>query len=94
MTCKRNAFVFLVNYATPKAVEYLLSVYDQVGGFDELMQLAVIELIRKDCKTETANRVRSKSQTGTNLTKNGVDIAKIYSPSIRTSQRTIALSQV
>ncbi|KAG8769704.1 coatomer subunit beta, partial [Serendipita sp. 398] len=39
-TCKRNAFVFLINVATPKAVEYTLSVYDQVGIFEELMQLA------------------------------------------------------
>jgi coatomer subunit beta len=59
MTCKRNAFVFLLNHATPKAVEYTLSVYDQIGGFDELMQLAIIELVRKDCKTDTANRVRT-----------------------------------
>ncbi|KAG9054126.1 coatomer subunit beta [Serendipita sp. 407] len=55
-TCKRNAFVFLINVATPKAVEYTLSVYDQVGIFEELMQLAVIELIRKDCKGESANK--------------------------------------
>ncbi|PVG02481.1 putative coatomer complex beta chain [Serendipita vermifera] len=55
-TCKRNAFVFLLNHATPKAVEYTLSVYDQIGSFDELMQLAIIELVRKDCKTDTANR--------------------------------------
>ncbi|KIM19845.1 hypothetical protein M408DRAFT_334243 [Serendipita vermifera MAFF 305830] len=58
MTCKRNAFVFLVNHATPKAVEYTLSVYDQIGSFDELLQLAIIELVRKDCKTDTANRPR------------------------------------
>lgn len=57
MTCKRNAFVFLVNNATPKAVEYTFSIYDQIGSFDELLQLAVIELVRKDCKTETTNRV-------------------------------------
>lgn len=57
MTCKRNAFVFLLNYATLKAVEWTLSVYDQIGAFDELMQLAIIELVRKDCKTDTTNRV-------------------------------------
>lgn len=58
MTCKRNAFVFLLNCATPKAVEYTLNVYEQIVGFDELMQLAIIELIRKDCKVETVNKVR------------------------------------
>lgn len=56
MTCKRNAFVFLINVATPKAVEYILGFYDQIGTFDELMQLAVIELIRKDCKNESPNK--------------------------------------
>lgn len=57
MTCKRNAFVFLLNCATNKAVEYTMQVYDQIAGFDELMQLAIIELIRKDCKGESVNRV-------------------------------------
>lgn len=57
MTCKRNAFVFLANCAMPRAVEYLLSVYDQIPSLDELMQLAFIELIRKDCMGETPNRV-------------------------------------
>lgn len=56
MTCKRNAFVFLANCAMPRAVEYLLSVYDQIPSLDELMQLAFIELIRKDCMGETPNR--------------------------------------
>ncbi|KAG9046279.1 coatomer subunit beta [Tulasnella sp. UAMH 9824] len=56
MTCKRNAFVFLANCAMPRAVEYLLSVYEQIPSLDELMQLSFIELIRKDCLGETPNR--------------------------------------
>ena len=56
-TCKRNAFIFLGNCATPKAVEWVLSVYDQILGFEDLMQLAVIDMIRKDCKGDTPNRV-------------------------------------
>ncbi|KAG8905311.1 coatomer subunit beta, partial [Tulasnella sp. 417] len=56
MTCKRNAFVFLANCSMPRAVEYLLSVYEQIPSLDELMQLAFIELIRKDCLGETPNR--------------------------------------
>ncbi|KAG8811073.1 coatomer subunit beta [Serendipita sp. 399] len=55
-TCKRNAFVFLINVAPSKAVEYTLTVYDQIGSFDELMQLVIIELIRKDCKTESTHK--------------------------------------
>lgn len=57
-TCKRNAFAFLANMSTPKAVEYVLQVYDQIPGFDELLQMAIIELIRKDCANESAYRVR------------------------------------
>lgn len=48
VTCKRNAFVTLVNLSPVRAIEYLMQIYDAVGTADELMQLAVIELIRKD----------------------------------------------
>lgn len=48
MTCKRNAFVTLVHTSPVRAIEYLMQIYDQVSTLDELMQLAVIELIRKD----------------------------------------------
>lgn len=41
----------LCNTSQSKAVEYLAEVFDQIGSFDELLQLAVIELIRKDCRT-------------------------------------------
>jgi coatomer subunit beta len=44
--------------SAPKAVEYILQVYDQIPGFDELLQMAIIELIRKDCANESAYRVR------------------------------------
>ncbi|KAG8996714.1 coatomer subunit beta [Tulasnella sp. JGI-2019a] len=56
MTCKRNAFVFLANCAMPRAVEYLMSVFDQIPSFDELMQMAIIETIRKDCQNESVHR--------------------------------------
>ena len=57
-SCKRNAFVFLANCAMPKAVEYVLSVYDQIPSFDEQLQLSIIEVIRLDCKSDSAHRVR------------------------------------
>lgn len=47
-TCKRNAFVMLTECSREMAVEWLKSMYTSVSGMDELMQLAVIELIRKD----------------------------------------------
>ncbi|KIP11707.1 hypothetical protein PHLGIDRAFT_82967 [Phlebiopsis gigantea 11061_1 CR5-6] len=57
-TCKRNAFVFLSNCAQPKAVEYILQVFDQISSMDELLQMSIIEVIRLDCKTETTHRAR------------------------------------
>lgn len=57
MTCRRNAFVVLCNVDQPLAVQYLLQVIDSVPTFDELLQLAVIELIRKDSKISSANKV-------------------------------------
>ena len=57
-TCKRNAFVFLANCAMPKAVEYILQVFDQIPSMDELLQMSIIEVIRLDCKTDTSHRVR------------------------------------
>lgn len=56
MTCKRNAFIMLCNTSQERAVEYLNDVFPQVPTFDELLQLAVIELIRKDSKTNPANK--------------------------------------
>ena len=56
-TCKRNAFVFLANCAMPKAVEYVIQVHDQIGSLDELLQMAIIDVIRLDCKTDSTHRV-------------------------------------
>ena len=50
-TCKRNAFVFLAHTAPEKALEYLNGIAEQISSADEGMQLAVIELIRKETKT-------------------------------------------
>ncbi|KAK0566272.1 coatomer subunit beta [Tilletia horrida] len=57
-TCRRNAFVLLCDVAPEKAVEYLMGVYDQITTMDELMQLAVIEFIRKDCTPESPNKAK------------------------------------
>ncbi|KAI5118575.1 hypothetical protein M0805_004191 [Coniferiporia weirii] len=57
-SCKRNAFVFLANCAMPRAVEYVLGVYDQIAGFDEQLQLSIIEVIRLDCRSDSAHRAR------------------------------------
>lgn len=57
-TCKRNAFVTLCNISQPTAVRYLLNNFDAIGGMDELMQMAVIELVRKEAKTEGGHRAK------------------------------------
>jgi len=57
-TCRRNAFLLLCEVAPEKAVEYLVGVYDQITTMDELMQLAVIEFIRKDCTPESPNKTK------------------------------------
>ncbi|CUA78366.1 Coatomer subunit beta [Rhizoctonia solani] len=48
-TCKRNAFVFLSQCATERAVEWLVKNAESLESMDELLQMAAIELIRKDC---------------------------------------------
>lgn len=55
-TCKRNAFVTLCNIAQPRAVDYLLSIYDQISSLDELMQLSIISLVRKEARSDSSNR--------------------------------------
>jgi hypothetical protein len=57
-TCKRNAFVFLASAAMEKAVEWIMGVYDTIGGLDEGLQMSIIEVIRADCKNDPSNRVR------------------------------------
>ncbi|GAA6040670.1 hypothetical protein JCM8097_000868 [Rhodosporidiobolus ruineniae] len=49
-TSLRNAFTMLQTCAPSRAVEYFLSIYDQIPALDEMMQLSIIELIRKESK--------------------------------------------
>jgi coatomer subunit beta len=58
MSCKRNAFVMLSNCAPELAVAYLKDVYAQISSFDDILQLAIIEFIRKDSRNNHAERVR------------------------------------
>lgn len=55
--CKRNAFVFLAHCSMPKAVEYIMSIYDTIGSLDEALQMSIIEVIRLDCKLDSSHRV-------------------------------------
>ncbi|GAA5982422.1 hypothetical protein JCM11641_006978 [Rhodosporidiobolus odoratus] len=49
-TSLRNAFTLLMTLSPSRAVEYFLSVYDTIPQLDEMMQLSIIELIRKESK--------------------------------------------
>lgn len=59
-TCKRNAFVSLSSMAPQRAVEYLLSIYDSVPALDELFQLAVIDLVRKEARSNADGPHKAK----------------------------------
>lgn len=65
-TCKRNAFVMLISTAPERAYDYFVnSVYDSIATSDELTQLAVIELVRREgVKAEGATRVCGQSYHG------------------------------
>lgn len=56
-TCRRNAFIMLCHTARERAVEYLEGMWETVGAMEEGMQLALIELIRMECRGENSNRV-------------------------------------
>lgn len=58
ITCKRNAFVALCSIDHAAGVNYLLNMSESVDSLDELMQMAVIELIRSDAKSDSSNRAK------------------------------------
>jgi len=47
LSTKRNAFLMLCNHAQDRAVHYLLSQVDNVAHWGDILQMAVLELIRK-----------------------------------------------
>lgn len=49
LSTKRNAFLMLCNHAQDRAVHYLLSQVDNVAHWGDILQMAVLELIRKVC---------------------------------------------
>ncbi|KAG6389144.1 hypothetical protein SASPL_150603 [Salvia splendens] len=53
---KRNAFFMLFNCAQDRAINYLLTNVDRVSDWGELMQMVVLELIRKVCRTNKAEK--------------------------------------
>jgi coatomer subunit beta len=55
---RRNAFVMLSNCDTRKAGDYLVTIIDQIDNTGELMQLAVVEFVRKVARNNAVERSR------------------------------------
>lgn len=49
LSTKRNAFSLLTSYAHAKAVRYLLENIEQISTWGDILQMAILELIRKVC---------------------------------------------
>ena len=47
LSTKRNAFQFLANHAEERAVAYLLDQIDNAALWGDILQMAVLDLIRK-----------------------------------------------
>jgi coatomer subunit beta len=58
-SCKHHAFVFLSQCAMPKAIEWMLSIQDQISGLDESLQMVIIEVVRLNSKDDSTHKVRS-----------------------------------
>ncbi|XP_065319778.1 coatomer subunit beta-like isoform X2 [Gordionus sp. m RMFG-2023] len=57
-SCKRNAFIMLIHADQEKALNYLHSCIDQVQNFNEILQLVIVELIYKVCRSNPSERSR------------------------------------
>jgi coatomer subunit beta len=52
VSAKRNAFVMLCNCDQERAVQYQLSVIDAISSMGDIIQLVMLELIRKVCRQD------------------------------------------
>lgn len=56
LSAKRNAFMMLTNYAEDLALGYLFDHLDHIATWGDILQLAVLDLIRKVCRTNPAEK--------------------------------------
>ncbi|KAJ7568643.1 hypothetical protein O6H91_01G041900 [Diphasiastrum complanatum] len=56
LSARRNAFLMLCNCAQERAVNYLLSHAESVSGWGDLLQMVVLELIRKVCRSNPGEK--------------------------------------
>ena len=57
-SCKRNAFMMLIQCDRNKALTYLETCIDQVHTFNDILQLVIVELVYKVCRSEPSQRGR------------------------------------
>ncbi|XP_043691929.1 coatomer subunit beta-1-like [Telopea speciosissima] len=55
-SAKRNAFLMLFTCAQDRAINYLLTHVDSINEWGELLQMVVLELIRKVCRTNRGEK--------------------------------------
>ncbi|KAK4772342.1 hypothetical protein SAY86_014117 [Trapa natans] len=55
-SCKRNAFLMLFTCAQDRALSYLFTHLDRINDWGEQLQMVVLELIRKVCKSNKAEK--------------------------------------
>lgn len=57
-SCKRNAFMMLIQCDRNRALAYLETCIDQVHSFNDILQLVIVELVYKVCRSEASQRGR------------------------------------
>lgn len=58
MSCRRNAFMMLIQADQDRALDYLSSCIDNVGSFGDILQLVIVQLIYKVCIANPMERAR------------------------------------
>ncbi|KAL2652816.1 hypothetical protein R1flu_020944 [Riccia fluitans] len=56
LSARRNAFLMLCTCAQDRAVNFLLSNLESVSGWGDILQMTVLELIRKVCRTNPGEK--------------------------------------
>ncbi|KAJ3276624.1 coatomer subunit beta [Terramyces sp. JEL0728] len=74
-SARRNALILLMNTALPVAVQYYHTVSGQITNFDQQLQLVFIEIIRKDCRSPSADKAQYIQTV--------ISLLTVASPSVR-----------
>lgn len=56
LSARRNAFMMLTEHAQDRAVKYLREHVDQISNWGDLLQMAVLDLIMKVCRSKPAEK--------------------------------------